>query len=93
MRTLHLFAGAGGESLNDESLRVLRSDVHIQAGTGDNVQPILREPTGVDFSWWQVEPDVGRVANGIPKRVDRLKALGNGQVPAQAALAWRILTA
>ena len=32
-------------------------------------------------SEWSVEPDVGRVANGIPDRVDRLKALGNAVVP------------
>ena len=30
---------------------------------------------------WETEPDVGRVANGIPKRVDRLKGLGNAIVP------------
>jgi DNA (cytosine-5)-methyltransferase 1 len=32
--------------------------------------------------WWEFEPNVGRVANGIPKRVDRLKGLGNSLVPA-----------
>jgi DNA (cytosine-5)-methyltransferase 1 len=32
-------------------------------------------------SWWQIEPDVGRVADGIPDRVDRLKGLGNAVVP------------
>jgi DNA (cytosine-5)-methyltransferase 1 len=31
--------------------------------------------------WWSIEPDVGRVAHGIPKRVDRLKSLGNSLVP------------
>ena len=31
--------------------------------------------------WWAVEPDVGRVAHGVPKRVDRLKQLGNAVVP------------
>jgi DNA (cytosine-5)-methyltransferase 1 len=41
--------------------------------------------------WWQIEPGVGRVVDGLAARVDRLKALGNGQVPLQAALAWRIL--
>jgi hypothetical protein len=41
--------------------------------------------------WWESEPDVGRVANGVASRVDRLSALGNGQVPAVAALAFRIL--
>ena len=30
---------------------------------------------------WPVEPDVGRVAHGVPKRVDRLKQLGNAVVP------------
>jgi DNA (cytosine-5)-methyltransferase 1 len=32
-------------------------------------------------SWWNVEPNVGRVAHGIPARVDRLKGLGNAVVP------------
>ena len=31
--------------------------------------------------WWDIEPNVGRVAHGIPKRVDRLKSLGNSVVP------------
>jgi DNA (cytosine-5)-methyltransferase 1 len=30
---------------------------------------------------WATEPDVGRVAHGVPRRVDRLKALGNAVVP------------
>ena len=42
--------------------------------------------------WWSVEPPVGRVAHGVANRVDRLKACGNGQVPACAAAAWRLLT-
>jgi len=41
--------------------------------------------------WWNSEPDVGRVADGVAARVDRLKAIGNGQVPSVAATAWRIL--
>ena len=48
-------------------------------------------------SWWRQDPaeapesNVGRMADGVASRVDRLKAIGNGQVPAVAALAWRIL--
>lgn len=42
--------------------------------------------------WWSVEPDVGRVANGVASRVDRLRCIGNGQVPAAHNLAWRILS-
>ena len=34
--------------------------------------------------WWKVEPDVGRMAYGIPSRVDRLRCLGNAVVPQQA---------
>ena len=49
-------------------------------------------------AWWTTDPvdapksDVGRVANGVAARVDRLKAIGNGQVPAVAALAWELLS-
>ena len=39
-----------------------------------------RQPWGE--SWWAVEPDVGRVDHGVPRRVDRLKALGNSLIPA-----------
>jgi len=41
--------------------------------------------------WWETEPDVGRVADGMAARVDRLKAIGNGQVPLCAATAWKTL--
>ncbi len=34
-------------------------------------------------NWWAVEPELGRVAHGIPNRVDRLKCLGNAVVPQQ----------
>jgi len=30
---------------------------------------------------WRIEPDVGRVANGVPDRAHRLKGLGNAVVP------------
>ncbi len=46
-----------------------------------------------DSRWWQIEPDVGRMANGMAFGVDRLKAIGNGQVSLCAATAWRLLTA
>jgi hypothetical protein len=45
-----------------------------------------------DSSWWSTEPALGRVADGVAARVDRLKAIGNGQVPLCAATAWRILS-
>ena len=44
-----------------------------------------------ESDFWATEPNVGRVVNGMASRVDRIKALGNGQVPLCAATAWRIL--
>ena len=41
--------------------------------------------------WWTSEPNVDRVANGVAARVDRLKAIGNGQVPRVAATAFKLL--
>jgi len=52
--------------------------------------------TELDWRDWSVDPadesEVPRVATGIKHRVGRLKAIGNGQVPQVAAMAWRILS-
>ncbi len=37
--------------------------------------------SSTESQWWAVEPDVGRVAHGVPHRVDRLRCLGNAVVP------------
>lgn len=42
-----------------------------------------RAPEYVTGEWWPAEPDVGRVAHGVPHRVDRLRCLGNAVVPQQ----------
>ena len=55
-------------------------------------QPRGSRRTRTGRGWWEVEPDVGRVADGVADQLDRLAALGNGQVPAVAAAAWRLLT-
>lgn len=47
--------------------------------------------TGRSNGWWAAEPDVGRMAHGVAHRMDRLAAIGNGQVPLCAAAAWKIL--
>ena len=40
---------------------------------------------------WPPEPPVGRVVDGMAYRVERIRALGNGQVPQQYVAAWRYL--
>lgn len=47
---------------------------------GNNLR---RTPEHGGWEWWLAEPDVGRVAHGVPNRVDRLKCLGNAVVPQQ----------
>ena len=42
-----------------------------------------RTPEYVTGEWWPAEPNVRRVVNGVPSRVDRLKCLGNAVVPQQ----------
>ena len=43
------------------------------------------------WQWWEVEPDVGRVAHGVPSRVDRLRGLGNAVVPQVAEVIGRLV--
>ena len=43
--------------------------------------PVLDEATFRTIREWAIEPCVDRVANGIPRRVDRLRGLGNAIVP------------
>lgn len=42
-------------------------------------------------SWWEVEPRLDRVADGVAHQMDRLRALGNGQVPAVVKEAYKQL--
>lgn len=73
-----------------------------QPGQGEYEQPMDSESareTKTDHAQpdsernqWGLKSGMGRVVNGVAHRVDRLKALGNGQVSAVAALAWRILS-
>ena len=48
--------------------------------------------TGIKSTdWWEIEPCVGRVAYGVPKRVDRLRCLGNAVVPQITEYIGRLL--
>jgi len=63
-------------------------EVSLALGEGlEGVGEGLSGPCG----WWATEPALGRVAHGIASRVDRLRCLGNGVVPAVAARAFQVL--
>ena len=48
---------------------------------------------GGRFDWWSAEPRVGRVAHGVPHRVDRLRSLGNAVVPQVVEFIGRAIVA
>lgn len=55
----------------------------LQDGRQKEVCRPQKEPEPQRPDWWPAEPNVGRMVNGIPHRVDRLKCLGNAVVPQQ----------
>lgn len=55
------------------------------------VLPETKHAASERGSWWSTEPAVGRVVDRLAYRVDRLRAIGNGQVPAVAARAFEYL--
>jgi DNA (cytosine-5)-methyltransferase 1 len=78
-------AGISGQTLADTDQARLQVE-DWNAGSSGPLSSIEQ------CHWWHSEPDVGRVAHGVAARVDRLKAIGNGQVPLCAATAWRYLS-
>ena len=65
----------------------ISAEYSATTGNGETIKSI----NGGTSDFWSTEPSVGRVANGIPHRVHRLKGLGNAQAPIQAAAAYRLL--
>ena len=91
----------GGERVSGDSSDVADSDSAGPQGFGRQPESVPSRPAVSPAGdscqedrpdWWELEPDVGRVAHGVASRVDRLKALGNGQVPLVAATAWKLLS-
>jgi len=59
-----------------------RADAQGRAGSAARWWPIFGpSPARLRSDQWLAEPDVGRVAHGVPSRVDRLRGLGNAVVP------------
>jgi DNA (cytosine-5)-methyltransferase 1 len=86
--TGELFAGKSGPYVaNAEYERSILPELTTRHWEGLHESRSATGPECDEFrsqNSWDVEPSVGRVANGIPNRVDRLKCLGNAVVPQQA---------
>lgn len=63
----------------------------IQAGINSIMVPSQPSRMGMASSWWDPESPVARVADGIPDRLDRVRALGNSVVPQCACEAFMYL--
>ncbi len=53
----------------------------VRSGPASTRGQVSDWPVPARGDWWATEPDVGRVAYGVPGRVERLRALGNAVVP------------
>jgi len=71
-----------------------RGDVRGDGSISENQEPVSTrggEEGHGPRERWGLESRLGRVANGVANRVDRLKAIGNGQVPEVVRTAWELL--
>ena len=78
---------------NTSSIRLQGQRKHEQpfnTTQGKNRKTVELE-YGSTSDFWSVEPNVGKVVDGLAFRMDRLKSIGNGQVPLCAATAWKLL--
>jgi len=83
--------GLCGEVSNPKDQRIMRR-VRCSRESNEQPEPIdAGKEIHAGRQWWKAEPGLGRVAHGVADRVDRLKAIGNGQVPSVVELAWEIL--
>ena len=73
-------------SYEGSNLPLLCNDIYLSESEAENVQSGMREQISVDET--KIVP---RTDKNIVARVDRLKAIGNGQVPLCAATAWELL--
>ena len=81
-------SGRCGDDVSDtnngsRSLQGERELPAVEEAGGSWADHGRRTPKYVPGQWWPAEPNVCRVVNGVPHRVDRLKCLGNAVVPQQ----------
>ena len=91
--------GCGGDSGEDELAdsigKGLQGSGYARNLGSKKQKPYEQQPPrcgSTQIRPWPPEPRLGRVVDGCANRVDRIRLLGNGVVPATAAKAWRVLS-
>tara|TARA_Y100001938_G_scaffold142713_1_gene214415 strand:+ start:68 stop:970 length:903 start_codon:yes stop_codon:yes gene_type:complete len=87
------------QQINDQSFSRRKKNVadtdserrRLRYTQRQNAEDDGQSPRGQKHRGWDFEPPVGRVAHGVPNRVDRLKALGNAVVPQVVAQIGRAI--
>ena len=91
--------GLGGAGKNTRILanahsercqKSLRKGARVFAGNNVGRSGVECRPND---GWWEIEPNVGRVADGVSSRLDRLRGLGNAVVPQVAEYIGRLVMA
>ncbi|MDC4690633.1 DNA cytosine methyltransferase [Acinetobacter baumannii] len=86
-------AGCGHElsDTNCERCKQVEQRVFSRTQREGSSDPSQHSSFARGWEWWAIEPELGRVADGVANRVDRLKAIGNGQVSIVAKCAFEYL--
>ncbi|WP_336017114.1 DNA cytosine methyltransferase [Acinetobacter pittii] len=87
------FTGCGHELSNSDCKRCKQVEQRVISRTQSqgSSDPSQHSSFTRGWQWWSIEPELGRVADGVANRVDRLKAIGNGQVSIVARCAFEYL--
>ena len=84
-------SGGSGKDVADTNTKRLQGMVKESQTGARQIQQVGFCSRTSRWKGWDVEPNVGRVANGVPNRVDRLKTLGNAVVPQVAYKVARMI--
>jgi DNA (cytosine-5)-methyltransferase 1 len=80
----------GADHVRERYWLVAHANMHSELCKPVNAE--MAELQGICPSVWQTYPNKLGMDDGMAFRMDRLKSIGNGQVPAVAAAAWKLLT-
>lgn len=87
-------AGSCGANHERDRIWVVAADANMSQCEGGRVSSRVHAENAYTSNprWWQDTSELHRVDDGVAARLDRLKAIGNGQCPLAAARAFAVLS-